>query len=110
MSSSRREWDLTSVKALQAAAAWMLKKSGAMLVIVTKGVTQSRSGKIPFGAERIIEVLRNSKQESAKEVCREMLEAAHRFEKGRWYWLAFWRKKVSEDMTALAMVRSRQVD
>ena len=80
---------------------------GAMLVIVTKGVTQSRSGKIPFGAERIIEVLRNSKQESAKEVCREMLEAAHRFEKGRWYRLAFWRKKVRQDMTALAMVRSR---
>jgi hypothetical protein len=36
-----------------------------------------------------------------------VLEAAHRFERGRWYRLAFWRKKVGEDMTALAMVRSR---
>jgi len=80
---------------------------GAMLVIVTKGVTESMSGKVPFGAERVMEVLKSSKRESATEVCIEVLEAAHRFERGRWYRLAFWRKKVRQDMTALAMVRSR---
>ena len=80
---------------------------GAMLVIVTKGVTQSMRGKVPFGAERVMEVLRSSKQESAAEVCREVLEAAHRFEQGGWNRIAFWRKRVPEDMTALAMVRSR---
>jgi serine phosphatase RsbU (regulator of sigma subunit) len=80
---------------------------GAILLIVTKGVTESMRGNIPFGAERVMEVLRNSKQESAADVCREVLEAAHRFEQGRWDWLTFWRKKTREDMTALAMVRSR---
>ena len=80
---------------------------GAMLLIVTKGVTESMRGNVPFGAERVMEVLRNSKQESAADVCREVLEAANRFEEGRWDRLAFWRKRVREDMTALAMVRSR---
>ncbi len=80
---------------------------GATLLIVTKGVTQSMRGSAPFGAERVMEVLRSSKQESAAEVCREVLEAAHLFQQGRWGRLTFWRKKVPEDMTALAMVRSR---
>jgi serine phosphatase RsbU (regulator of sigma subunit) len=80
---------------------------GATLLIVTKGVTQSMRGNNPFGAERVMEVLRSSKQESAADVCREVLEAAHLFQQGRWDWVTFWRKKVQDDMTALAMVRSR---
>jgi serine phosphatase RsbU (regulator of sigma subunit) len=80
---------------------------GATLLLVTKGVTQSMSGAVQFGAEGLLEVLRGSKDESASEVCRAALSAAHRFEKRRWEWLAFWRKRVREDMTALAMVRSR---
>ncbi len=80
----------------------------AMLLVVTKGVTQSMRGNVPFGAERVMEVLRSSKRESAADVCNEVLEAAHRFERGRWARLAFWRKKkMREDMTALAMVRNR---
>jgi serine phosphatase RsbU (regulator of sigma subunit) len=82
---------------------------GAMLLIVTKGVTESMRGNTPFGAERVLEVLRGSKQESAADVCREVLEAAQRFQKSGWDRVAFWRKKVQEDMTALAMVRSRSV-
>jgi len=80
---------------------------GATLLLVTKGVTQSMRGNTPFGAERVMEVLRSSKQESAADVCREVLEAAHLFQQGRWDWVTFWRKKVQDDMTALAMVRSR---
>lgn len=80
---------------------------GAALLIVTKGVTESMRGKVPFGAERVMEALRGAQQESAEHLCREVLEAAHQFKQGRWKWLAFWRKKVREDMTALAIVRSR---
>ena len=80
---------------------------GATLLIVTKGVTQSMRGNTPFGAERVMEVLRSSKQESAADVCREVLEAAQLFQQGRWDWVTFWHKKVQDDMTALAMVRSR---
>ena len=79
---------------------------GAALLIVTKGVTQSLRGKVPFGAERVLEVLRGSQQESAERVCGEVLGAANRFEQGGLERFAFWRKKVREDMTALAMVRS----
>lgn len=80
---------------------------GATLLVVTKGVTQSMRGTVPFGAERLLEVLRSSKDEPAIEVCREALKAAHRFENRRWERFAFWRTRVREDMTALAMVRSR---
>jgi serine phosphatase RsbU (regulator of sigma subunit) len=78
---------------------------GATLLVVTKGVTESMRGKIPFGARRVIELLQGSKFESAWGVCRAVLEAAHGFEKRRWKWLRFRRKLVREDMTALAMVR-----
>lgn len=80
---------------------------GATLLIVTKGVTESMRGKTPFGAERVMAVLRDSKQESAAGVCDEVLKAAKEFEQSGWARLAFWRKQEREDMTALAMVRSR---
>jgi serine phosphatase RsbU (regulator of sigma subunit) len=80
---------------------------GAVLLIVTKGVTESLCGKVRFGAGRVWEALRTSQQESAAGVCDEVLGAAHRFEQGGLERFAFWRKTVSEDMTALAMVRSR---
>jgi serine phosphatase RsbU (regulator of sigma subunit) len=79
---------------------------GARLLVVTKGVTESLRGKIPFGAERVHEVLQGTKDESAKDVCRAVLEAAHEFEQRRWERLRFGRNAVHEDMTALAMVRS----
>jgi hypothetical protein len=62
-------------------------------------------GKVAFGAQRVMEVLGASKQASAAEVCRELLEAANQFERGGWERFAFWRKRVLEDMTALAIVR-----
>ena len=76
---------------------------GARLLVVTKGVTESRRGRTSFGANRVLEVLRNSKEKAASGVCHEVLETAHEFEKRRWKWLG--RKPVREDMTALAMVR-----
>ncbi len=79
---------------------------GATLLIVTKGVTESMRGTTPFGVQRLLEVPKSSKHESASEVCQKVLRAAYQFEQGGWNRLAFWRPRVREDMTALAMVRS----
>jgi serine phosphatase RsbU (regulator of sigma subunit) len=78
---------------------------GARLLVVTKGVTLSRQGKVPFGVERVLDTLRRAKDEPARGVCHAVLKAAHEFERRRWEWLTPWRKRVPEDMTALAMVR-----
>jgi serine phosphatase RsbU (regulator of sigma subunit) len=80
---------------------------GARLLVVTKGVTESKQGKVVFGAGKVREVLQHSKDKSASHVCRDVLEAAQGFQEQR-SWLSFGRKKavVREDMTALAMVRS----
>jgi serine phosphatase RsbU (regulator of sigma subunit) len=77
---------------------------GAKLLVVTKGVTLSMRGKIPFGPERVREVLAGEKDESASEVCHAVLKAAADFQKK--LWLTLRRKAPVEDMTALAMVRS----
>jgi serine phosphatase RsbU (regulator of sigma subunit) len=74
---------------------------GARLLIVTKGVTLSMSGKVPFGPDRVRESLAGSKQESADADCRAVLQAAADFQKQGW----LKRKPQVEDMTALAMVR-----
>jgi len=82
---------------------------GAMLLVMTKGVIESMGNKNPFGPEGAIQVLRSSKCESASEVCRAVLRAAQGFEKRRWEWLPFKGKLIREDMTALAMVRTKHV-
>ena len=79
---------------------------GAMLLVVTKGVTGSMANKNPFGPQRVAEVLQSSKHKAASGLCREVLEAAHQFEKRRWDWLPFRGTIVGEDMTALAIVRT----
>jgi serine phosphatase RsbU (regulator of sigma subunit) len=79
---------------------------GAMLLVVTKGVTESMGGKSPSGSDRVMEVLRSSKDESASGVCQAVLKAADGLEKRRWGWMPFRGKPVREDMTALAMMRN----
>jgi serine phosphatase RsbU (regulator of sigma subunit) len=81
---------------------------GAMLLVVTKGVTQSMGGNKPFGPEKVNKVLQNSKDESASGLCRAVLKAAQQFQKRRWDWLPFRGEPVREDLTALAMVRTVQ--
>jgi serine phosphatase RsbU (regulator of sigma subunit) len=78
---------------------------GARLLAVTKGVTLSRQGKVPFGPERVLKALESARDEPASGVCRAVLKAAHDFEKRRMKRLTPWKKHVPEDMTALAMVR-----
>jgi serine phosphatase RsbU (regulator of sigma subunit) len=81
---------------------------GATLLIVTKGVTESMRGKVAFGAQRVMEVLRDPNDASAAQVCRDVLKSANQFEEGGLERLAFWRRTVREDRTALAMVRRVQ--
>jgi serine phosphatase RsbU (regulator of sigma subunit) len=82
---------------------------GAKLLLVTKGIVETQRGKTHFGAERVVDVLQNAGQtDSAIEVSRAMLNAAHDFKKISWpglHKLQFWREDVEEDLTALAMVR-----
>jgi serine phosphatase RsbU (regulator of sigma subunit) len=79
---------------------------GARLLVVTKGVTQSMRGRTEFGAERVMEVLRDSGEGSAAEVCKTVLEKARGFEKLSWGKRRFGRDGAREDMTALALVRA----
>jgi serine phosphatase RsbU (regulator of sigma subunit) len=81
---------------------------GAKLLLVTKGVVETQRGRTNFGAERVLSILRNAQTNSAIDVCRGMLHAAHDFKKIPWHSLhklLFWREVVEEDLTALAMVR-----
>jgi serine phosphatase RsbU (regulator of sigma subunit) len=78
---------------------------GSILLVVTKGVTESKGSKNAFGSERVMEVVQRSKYELASELCRAVLEAAHQSEKPRWQWLPFRGRLVPEDMTALALIR-----
>lgn len=78
---------------------------GARLLVVTKGVTESLRGKVPFSAERVLELLKKSQVDSAEGVCAEVLEAAHGYQKQSWGRSFLGRREMVEDMTALAMVR-----
>jgi serine phosphatase RsbU (regulator of sigma subunit) len=81
---------------------------GAGLLVVTKGVIESRRGRVQFGAERVLGLLQNNKAESAVDICRATLQATHDFRKLAWYSphkLRRRRHEVDEDLTALAMVR-----
>ncbi len=78
----------------------------ATLLVVTKGVTESMGGRNPPGRERLLEVLRRSKDESASGICRAVLKATRGVERRGWEWLPFRRKLTREDMTSLAIVRT----
>jgi serine phosphatase RsbU (regulator of sigma subunit) len=81
---------------------------GAKLLLVTKGIVETQRGKTNFGAERVLSALRDAQTDSAVEVCRGMLNAAHDFKKAplhSLHKLLFWRNEVEEDLTAVAMVR-----
>ena len=59
---------------------------GAGLLVVTKGVIESRRGRMQFGAERVLGLLQNNKAESAVDICRATLQATPDFKKARsWY-------------------------
>jgi serine phosphatase RsbU (regulator of sigma subunit) len=81
---------------------------GAKLLLVTKGIVESQRGQAHFGAERVRSVLESAETDSAAELCRSVLDAAHAFEKAPRYSLrslGFGSGREVEDLTALAVVR-----
>jgi serine phosphatase RsbU (regulator of sigma subunit) len=79
------------------------------LLLVTKGVIESRRGATEFGAKRIERLLEHSNGDSASEICDTVLREAYEFGNHPWsrvYNLLHSRKqRNSEDLTAVALVR-----
>jgi serine phosphatase RsbU (regulator of sigma subunit) len=85
---------------------------GARMLIVTKGVTESNRGRARFGQERLKALLAESKTDSAEKLCEATLEAVAAFKKGSDSLignLLSKKAKNGDDMTAVAMLRSRSL-
>jgi serine phosphatase RsbU (regulator of sigma subunit) len=82
---------------------------GARMLIVTKGVIESHRGRASFGVERLSTLLGESKTDSAEELCEATLQGACAFKKGKESLIGnlLAKKANGEDMTAVAMLRSR---
>jgi serine phosphatase RsbU (regulator of sigma subunit) len=87
---------------------------GAKLLLVTKGVMETRHGRTHFGVERLLPLLDQTAPgfatDSAMEICRAALRAADEFKHVPWYSLRnlpFGHRNQDEDLTALAVVRPR---
>ena len=79
------------------------------LLLVTKGVTESRRGAAEFGAKRIERLLVHSNGDSASEICDTVLREAYDFGNHPWSrmydFLHPRRQRSNEDLTAVALVR-----
>ena len=79
------------------------------LLLVTKGVTESRRGATEFGAKRIERLLEHSNGESASKICDTVLREAYEF--GNHPWTRVYdffharRQRSHDDLTAVALVR-----
>jgi serine phosphatase RsbU (regulator of sigma subunit) len=83
---------------------------GDKLLLVTKGVIESRQGPTEFGAKRVERLLERSNGDSAAEICNTVLREAYDFGNHPWarlYNLLHARKQRShDDLTAVALVRA----
>ena len=79
------------------------------LLLVTKGVTQSRRGAAEFGVKRVERLLEQSNGDPASQICDDVLREAYDFGNHPWSrlydFLFTRRKRSSEDLTAVALVR-----
>src|SRR6202051_3367798 len=79
------------------------------LLLVTKGVTESRRGAAEFGLKRIERVLEHSHGDSVSQICDKVLSEAYNFGNHPWSRLYDFlfprRQRSSEDLTAVALVR-----
>jgi serine phosphatase RsbU (regulator of sigma subunit) len=93
-------------------AAVLALQAGDAVLLVTKGVTESRRGAAEFGVERVARMLRNATAASASAICEAVLREAYDFANRPWSRLLgfLYRSKRCrpEDLTALALVRRRQ--
>jgi serine phosphatase RsbU (regulator of sigma subunit) len=81
---------------------------GARLLLVTKGILESRQGRTDFGEERVINIVEEHILGSAPELSQTILDQAHDFRKLPWYSLQnlpFTKPERGEDLTAVALVR-----
>jgi serine phosphatase RsbU (regulator of sigma subunit) len=82
---------------------------GDKLLLVTKGVIESRQGADEFGVKRVEHLLEQSNGDSAAEICDTVLREAYDFGNHPWarvYDLLHARKRSQEDLTAVALVRA----
>jgi serine phosphatase RsbU (regulator of sigma subunit) len=90
-------------------AMFLALRMGEVLLLVTKGVTESRRGGAEFGAERLARLLKDSTSNSASSLCSEVLRQAYDFGNPPWASaLAFLHAgdlRRRDDLTALALVR-----
>lgn len=93
-------------------AAILVLQEGDSVLLITKGVTESRRGGAEFGVERVARLLKNSTTKSASEICEVVLRAAYDFANHLWSrFLRFLRANHRcrpNDLTALALVRPRR--
>jgi serine phosphatase RsbU (regulator of sigma subunit) len=86
----------------------MALEPGAKMLVVTKGVTDCRSGQTQYGAARVLELVKESGGDGAEMLCQKVLEQARGFSKVPWY--SRWRRETTllekaDDLTAVAVVR-----
>ena len=90
-------------------AAILALQQGDAVLVVTKGVTESRRGATDFGVERVERMLKDATTASASAICEAVLREAHDFSHHPWSrFLSFFQKGKpcnDDDLTALAMVR-----
>ena len=83
--------------------------AGSRLLIVTKGVTESRCGATTFGVERVEGALENSDTDSALQICEDVLREAHDSHNHPWSrvygFLHPGKRQCRDDLTAVALVR-----
>ena len=83
---------------------------GARLLLVSKGILESRQGRTDFGEERVTKLVEDHTLDSAPELSQTILDQAHDFRKLPWYSLQnlpFTKPERGEDLTAVALVRPR---
>jgi serine phosphatase RsbU (regulator of sigma subunit) len=90
-------------------AAFLALQEGDAVLVVTKGVTESRRGETEFGVQRVTRTLRNTTAASAPAICEAVLHEAHDFAHHPWSrFLSLFQKskgRNQDDLTALALVR-----
>ncbi len=79
------------------------------LLLVTKGVIESRQGAAEFGVERVARLFENSNADAASEICDTVLREAYDFGNSPWArvydFLRPGNRRRHDDLTAVALVR-----
>jgi serine phosphatase RsbU (regulator of sigma subunit) len=89
-------------------AAVLALQEGDALLVVTRGVIESKRGGTEFGVQRVTRTLKNTAAVSASAICEAVLHEAHDFAHHPWsrFLSLFYKSKACHeaDMTALALV------